>query len=382
MQKKEVKKPTNVYFYHPYEKTKKQSLIKNMPAYINGLSCVSHYNTADKNFFFEGTPTIPAAKFLSITSPNYKDYIPAAAIRRTSHILKMGISAGLMCLKEEEKSLIDAIIVGTAVGCYEDTDKFLRSLLDNNEQTLAPTSFIQSTHNTLGGQLALLLKCQGYNFTYVHQNFSFEYALLDALMLLQEHEAKHILLGGADELSNPLPEIYERAGHIKHTENLDQKIELSTSKGYAMGEGAAFFHVVSEKTNESVAKIEGVKILSEIPSAKNLLEQTEIFLNENQISFSEIDLILSGINGDASEDLILKEFGDLSNKTLGTFKNLCGEYFTASAFALWLAARMIEKQKIPEAVLYKGVAPTELKHMLIVNHHKGNSYSLMCVSKC
>ena len=56
---------------------------------------------------------------------------------------------------------------------------------------LTPTSFIQSTHNTVGGQIALGLECKGYNFTYVHASISFESALLDAQLQLAMDEASN-----------------------------------------------------------------------------------------------------------------------------------------------------------------------------------------------
>ena len=64
----------------------------------------------------------------------------------------------------------------------------LLSIITKN--ILTPTSFIQSTHNTVGGQIALELQCKGYNFTYVHGSNSFESALLDAKLQLELNEAK------------------------------------------------------------------------------------------------------------------------------------------------------------------------------------------------
>lgn len=53
---------------------------------------------------------------------------------------------------------VDAIITATGLGCLADTEKFMNALMDNREQMLNPTAFIQSTFNTVGAQLALLLK--------------------------------------------------------------------------------------------------------------------------------------------------------------------------------------------------------------------------------
>ncbi|NJK84751.1 MAG: beta-ketoacyl synthase chain length factor [Bacteroidales bacterium] len=112
------------------------------------------------------------------------------ASRRMSRIVKMGICSALKCLKESGVEVPDAIITGTGFGCIEDTEKFLGSIIQNEEKMLNPTPFIQSTHNTVGAAIALKIKCNNYNNTYVHRGFSFEHALLDGLMLLNEDKAK------------------------------------------------------------------------------------------------------------------------------------------------------------------------------------------------
>ena len=313
-----------------------------MEAYINSSACISHHTTINDDFFFEETSNLSSSNTLFVSPPIYKDYIPANTIRRTSHILKMGISAGLMCLQKTGSEQTDAIIVGTAMGCFEDTDKFLRSLLDNDERMLTPTSFIQSTHNTVAGQIALLVKCHGYNFTYVHQNLSFEYALLDALLLLQEGEVKHVLAGAVDELIPPLSELFDRAGHLKKPADLTETLWKSSTNGYVAGEGATFFNLSAQITSTSTAKILGLKTIQKIDSDKELMHYSIDFLNELGLKKEDVSLILSGRNGDAEKDKTLKQFEkELAQPTI-YFKHLCGEYFTSSGFALWFAAKIIQ----------------------------------------
>lgn len=353
-----------------------------MEAYINSLACISHNNTIDDTFFFEETPSVTSSNTLFISPPIYKDYIPANTIRRTSHILKMGISAGLMCLRKTGLEQTDAIVIGTAMGCFEDTDKFLRSLLDNDERMLTPTSFIQSTHNTVGGQIALLVKCHGYNFTYVHQNLSFEYALMDALLLLKEKEAENVLVGGVDELIPPLCELFERAGHLKKQEDLSEPLWESSTKGYVAGEGAAFFSLSLEKKATSLAKIKGIKPFQKIQSSGELSTQYNLFLQDLNLKREDIDLVLSGRNGDVENDQFLKTFEHECGKPIAFFKNLCGEYFTASSFALWLACRIIQEQRVPDCAGNSFTSVNKLKNLVIVNTSLDQAYSFICVTSC
>ena len=71
-----------------------------------------------------------------------------------SNIIKMGISTSLKALDIAEIQMPGAIIIGTGIGCIYDTAKFLNQLIENEEDLLNPTSFIQSTHNSVAGQLA------------------------------------------------------------------------------------------------------------------------------------------------------------------------------------------------------------------------------------
>jgi hypothetical protein len=63
------------------------------------------------------------------------------------------------------------------------------------------------------------------------------------------------------------------------------------------------------------------------------------------------------------------------------FKNLCGEYHTASAFGLWLASNIIKHQIVPEVCMFKGNSPSSIKNIILYNHFAGQQHSLMLVSE-
>ncbi|MCD8270489.1 MAG: beta-ketoacyl synthase chain length factor [Parabacteroides sp.] len=117
----------------------------------------------------------------SLKEPDYKLLISNATLRRRmSRIVRMGVTIGLQCL-EGTTSSVDAILTATGLGCLADTEKFMNTILDHNEELLAPTVFIQSTFNTVGAQIVLLTGNHSYNNTYVHRAFSLESALLDGI---------------------------------------------------------------------------------------------------------------------------------------------------------------------------------------------------------
>ncbi len=106
------------------------------------------------------------------------------------------------------------------------------------------------------------------------------------------------------------------------------------------------------------------------------------FLSEQGIEMSQVSLVLSGNCGDQLMDKKITEFNNKVNLPIGYFKNLCGEYFTSSGFAVWLATQIINRQTVPQAILKSPVEFSTLKNILIVNHYHDKEYSLICVSAC
>ena len=60
--------------------------------------------------------------------------------RRLGKLLKRAIVTAKQALGE---TIPEAIITGTGLGCIENTEKFLVSMLENDEEYLQPTYFMQ-----------------------------------------------------------------------------------------------------------------------------------------------------------------------------------------------------------------------------------------------
>src|SRR5476651_627724 len=185
-----------------------------MRTYIRSASSISAQNTfGDVGFLQELAEYI--GNRLQAIEPDYKSFIDPKQIRRMSHIIKMGVAAAQDCLNKANVEMPGAIITGTAFGCMEDTVFFLTRIIEMQEEMLPPTAFIQSTHNTVAAQIALMLKCHNYNNTFVHKGVSFENALIDGLMLLNENEADNVLVGGTEEMIDTGFTILTRLGLYK-----------------------------------------------------------------------------------------------------------------------------------------------------------------------
>ena len=350
------------------------------PLYITGLGNISPQKTWDNDHFLDEVQSIET-NCLSAYDPIYKDYLPGDMIRRMSHVIKMGVTAGKICLADAGCEMPDAIITGTGLGCIEDTEKFLINMIKNNEEFLTPTSFIQSTHNTVSAQIALILKCHNYNFTYVHRGFSFESALLDSFLRIDSGESATILLGATDEMTPNTFLILQRLGHYRQLPVNNMNLVNSRSRGTIAGEGAAFFLVSADPGVKNYAKIESVDTLFQ-PKAERIPEYISSFLERSGRRLKDIDFVLMGINGDTQND---KVYDPLRNSLFrensqGWFKHLCGEYQTVSAFGLWLAAMILRNQEIPDSICLDKTPPKNLRNILIYNHYRNLDHSLILVS--
>ena len=351
-----------------------------MKTYINGIGCVSAQKTDGD--FASGFHVNQATNVLPIEKPEYKDYFSPIAARRMSKAVKNGIVASTMAMKEANLEMPGAIITGTGMGCIEDSDKFLKAIIDNNEEFLTPTSFIQSTHNTVAAQIALGLECKAYNFTYVNAAVSFESALIEGKLQLDEGEADAVLIGGIDEMTDYTASLFKLAGFIKKDEEGSFPILESQTPGTVFGEGATFFVLESKKSATTYAEVVDIEINNEI-EADILQLKVFDFLSANGLGVDDIDLLVVGINGDAQFE---EHYRELTQKQFvhtpqAYYKHLSGEYNTASAFGLYLAANVVKTQDLPPIMQVNGQTKPEYKNVLLYNHYRGIDHSFTLISK-
>jgi 3-oxoacyl-(acyl-carrier-protein) synthase len=294
----------------------------------------------------------------------------------------MGAAAAFMAIKESGIEKPDAIITGTGYGCLDDTGIFLEKMIENKEQALNPTPFIQSTHNTIGSAIALLQQCQGYNQTFVQGAFSFESSLLDTLLLLKEEPGQHVLVGGVDEVTPASHAILQRFDIFRKEIRSTLGMFNARGKGTLNGEGAAYFVVSDQRGEHDLARIDGVSMFYK-PNEQELSEGIKSLLTEHKLKASEIDFVLLGRSGDESSDRQLNSVASaiFPSSSVGLFKHLCGEYPVASAFALWLAARMLNDHHVPDVVVYKHTGKP-LQNILVLNQYFGTHYSAMLLRSC
>ncbi len=315
---------------------------------------------------------------LHIIEPKYEG-IPLGVLRRMGKAVRMGIGAAMPLLKTHTKPL-NGIVIGTANGGMEDCIKFLNQVIEFKEGTLTPTSFVQSTTNAIASQIGLFSVNKGYNITHVNRGFSFENALLDVMMLLNEHPSHAYLLGGVEEISTYNYNIDYLAGSYKEEIISNLALYDTQTPGTIAGEGVAMF-VVDSEMNGALASVDAIKLLP-IDRVDELVVQLQAFLVEYLAEGETIDVLLTGENGDVRSKPFYNAVEQVVKDTaIARYKHLTGEFAAASSISLYIACQVLEMQSIPSHMLKSTLVEKNINKILIYNNHKGVQHSFMLVSK-
>lgn len=343
--------------------------------FIIDLHAITPQSTHDSSFE-NGYWQVLESFIYYAKEPNYQAFIPLGQLRRMGKAVRMGIGTALPLLERNTKP--NGIIIGTANGGLEDCIKFLNQIVEYEEGVLTPTNFVQSTPNALAGQIALLNENKGYNMTHVNGSLAFESALLDAELYFDEHNtAQSLLLGAIEEVSNYNYNIDSLGGRFKEECVSNENLIDSKTAGSYCGEGSVQF-IVSNKADHSLAEI--------VDTAQtSFLKQSELqsfiseFLLRNKLTYSNIDLVMVGKNGDVRTDdwydLFLTPFLDTSRVY---FKKSVGEYRTVSAFAVYLATKILNGS-CTHVIENKVVSSPKI--VLIYNHFDAIRHSLILIRK-
>lgn len=342
--------------------------------FIKDLYAISPQKTIDSSFE-EGDFQIHTSGIMEAIEPNYIEFIAPGQLRRMGKAVRMGIGAGLPLIKRNTP--LDAIVIGTANGGMEDCVKFLNQIVEYEEGVLTPTNFVQSTPNSVAGQLAMLSGNRGYNSTHVNGSLAFENALLDAILVLEKNNEKSsLLLGAVEEISSYNHNIEKLQGNYK-TELVNNKDLLNTnSPGSLCGEGATMF-IVSNDSENALAQLLDVAQIS-FPTEQELLTVVQNLLHKNNLNSADIDLLIQGFNGDNRTEHWYSDLNKhFEQAEVLSFKEFCGEYKTASAFGLYYAVRLMNDNNL----ISKRIKREKATYTLIHNHFDGKKHGFILLKK-
>ncbi|MDR2130200.1 MAG: beta-ketoacyl synthase chain length factor [Odoribacteraceae bacterium] len=310
--------------------------------------------------------------YVRAMDPDYKRYLEPNVARRLGKLLKRAVLTARRVMEASGVACPDAIITGTGLGCIENTGVFLNALVREGEELLKPTSFMQSTHNTISSLIAIDARCHGYNSTYAHKGISFECALLDGYLQLKAGEASTVLVGAHDEMTPEYFVLLKRAGY------------LGGAPGGFGGETAVSMMLGRQRAG-SLCRLRGVEIAYR-PSADEAGRILNGLLQASRCSLDAVDAVMIGTNGHPRNDAVYAEMCPVlfPGKPLLRYKHLFGESYTAPGLGVYAAATVLHRQRIPGHLFVHapGEAPRNIHNILFYNQFEGKNHSFILLSSC
>ena len=346
------------------------------PCYIQAVSQISIQNPLSHDWF--DAPIAHTHPYHESIEPDYKDYFPPMVARRLGRLLKRAVVTARHALNG---IMPDAIITGTGLGCIENTERFLTSMLENDEEYLQPTYFMQSTHNTIGSQVALQLQCHGYNSTYSHRGTSFDSGLLDAITQMRQGRIRNALVGGQDEMTPAYFEMLGKIGYWRSEDFTLEDLRASDRQGSFSGSCSLNMLLTSQRDEDTLCAIRGMKILYRA-SDDELRTALQQMLDHAGIALSDVDAVVMGVSGDTDNDRVYHEWHQhiCPDLPIIWYKHLFGESYCASAFGVYAGALCLRRGRVPAHLLYNRTHElTAPRHILVFNHfqHKDQSITLL-----
>lgn len=300
-----------------------------MSAVITSIVSIGHQDSFGKQNIWEIVQPLEVGS--EVIAPDYKAYISPASLRRFSPVLRMALTAAQVC-QNETSVPFDAISVGTSLGCLKDTERFLQTFITATGDTLSPTAFIQSTHNTIAGAISMALGNHSYNMTHTQNSLSFETALIDGLLCIQEGK-KSVLVGAADEA-------------IEFLDVLKPQVVQSE---LPFTSGATFLSLQPDTTGQGKTVVDCTVHFNNTDTEEAIAR----LLKKNQVEPTAVELVL---------------FAGAIPTTIGAkqinYEQYTGLYYSSAAFACHLA---------------NDYALSEGKYILIVNHQINGKLGLTLI---
>lgn len=308
--------------------------------YIVSASQVSSQKPLDDSWRDE--PLRYDAKYVRSQEPDVREYVSAGEARRMCRLLRRVVATSLTALADAGIEVPDAVVTGTGMGCMENSEKFLTDLCVNGESLLKPTLFMQSTHNTIGSLIGILLKAHGYNTTYSNGSLSFVSALLDAWLLLREGTVENALVGAHDETT------------------------------LIMAEAMTMHNPVASFMSETSVSM----VLSAVPHACGDPEIIRVELRDGlpseyvaeTIDKDKPGIVVAGCGGYLAHEPFYEELLRLVPEDVAVveYKHIFGENFSSPAMGLYVGYSIMRYGTVPPFMIRRGKAPAKPDSVMVI----------------
>jgi 3-oxoacyl-(acyl-carrier-protein) synthase len=287
----------------------------------------------------------------ALSSAEISAHLPAREIRRLKRLPRIALS--LAAAAYDDSGMVakpEAVFMGTGWGALSETYDFLTRLNETDEQFPSPTDFVGSVHNGPASQVAIRYNCTGANITTSGGNYSFEQALMCAELLADSRDESIFVLG-ADE------------GHRQFSHLFDQSIQEDTplvdgGGGFCLSKSAAGKGVHIRTSFYKNSK--GAYVLEDLVEALGGAEQIS----------AAYGVLMIGIpaafrrQGDKQLSEFMK-FSSFAGPVID-YRQLTGEFASASAVAAVMALEFLKKRAVPKALAGAHDATLNQKGVLLL----------------
>lgn len=325
--------------------------------YVNSVAQVSCQQPLCDEWF--ESPRIYSDSYVRAIEPDTSGFISSSEARRMSRILRRAVCTAFAAVAESDVSVPGAVITGTGSGCIENSEKFLVDMGRYGEESLKPTLFMQSTHNTVSSLIAIMMKCHGYNSTYSHKGISFESALLDAWLQMRCGMLSSALVGSHDE--------------------------VTPFMGRVMRRTHPYGSFVSEASVSTVlSAVGGPADICEITDVQ-LMHRPAIEDLAAAVDPDRDSVLMLGVNGnhlnDKPYESLLSSLG-FSPRSI-KYRNVFGDNYSVSALGFYAACRILQRQRVPEFMrMDHDLSPDGcIDGITVINHSEGTDWSLVRLRK-
>jgi hypothetical protein len=252
--------------------------------------------------------------------------------RRLSRIIQMAILAARRS-HTPDPALRVAVTMGTGFGCVEEGAVFLENLIAKEEREPMPSRFPGSVHNAPAAQIAIDLGAHAMNSAPTMGEISFEGALWQGLRQLVTDEADCALVGAVDELN-------------KYPLAVGRRWGFWTEQTHP-GEGAVVARLTRAATaTPQLARVTAVRLGR---YRQPFDARREVDWIAKAVDVNTVTMFLSGARGwpilETHYNAVAAELSARAGRRIEhqTYKQLCGEFHSASAFGFSVAVGLVQR---------------------------------------
>ncbi len=228
-----------------------------------------------------------------------------------------------------------AVVIGTGLGCLEEGAVFIENMISKEERSPMPSRFPGSVHNAPAAQIAIDLGALAMNSAPTAGEISFESALWQGLRQLVADEADAVLVGAVDELN-------------KYPLSIGKRWGFWTGQTIP-GEGAMVAGLArADKADALLVRVTTVRLGR---YRRPFDPEREAEWIAASVDMERVDVVLSGAKGwpalDAQYAAVVAALSKRAGRNLEhqTYKHLCGEFHSASAFGFSVAVKLARRSR-------------------------------------